>query len=98
MTPASALPKGALTVAVEGATFALPLAGVIDIAGETARLSKSLEKLEKDVGGLKGRLNNPKFAANAAPEVVEDAQVQLAEKQDEAARLKEAIARLAAMS
>ncbi len=98
LTPASALPKGALTVAVEGATFALPLDGVIDIAGETARLSKSLEKLAKDMGGLKGRLNNPKFIANAAPEVVEDAQAQLAEKQDEAARLKEAIARLAAMA
>jgi len=98
LTPADALPKGALTVAVEGATYALPLDGVIDIAGETARLSKTLEKLEKDMGGLKGRLNNPKFLANAAPEVVEESQAQLSEKQDEAARLKEAIAKLAAMA
>ena len=98
LTPAPSLPKGALTVAVEGATYALPLDGVIDIAGETARLSKTLEKLEKDIGGLKGRLGNPKFIENAGEEVVDETRAQLSEKQDEAARLREAIAKLEAMA
>ena len=98
LTTAASLPKGALTVAVEGATYALPLEGVIDIAGETARLSKTLEKLEKDMGGLKGRLNNPKFIANAGDEVVDETRAQLAERIDEADRLREAINKLKAMA
>ena len=91
------VPKAALTVAVEGATYALPLEGVIDITAEAQRLGKSLEKLEKDIGGLEGRLNNPRFVANAADEVVEEARGQLAEKADEAARLREVLAKLSAM-
>ena len=98
LTPAAALPKGALTVAVEGATYALPLEGVIDIAAESARLSKSLEKLQKDVGALKGRLNNPKFVEKAGDEVVEETRAQLAEKVDEAERLQAALAKLEAMA
>ncbi|MCB1396133.1 MAG: class I tRNA ligase family protein, partial [Rhodobacteraceae bacterium] len=96
--PADSLPKGALTVAVEGATYALPLGDVIDIAAETDRLSKSLEKLQKEIGGLQGRLGNPRFVANADPEVVDETRAQLAEKSDEAARLAEVIAKLEAMA
>ena len=54
----AAAPKGAITIAVEGGTFALPLEGVIDISEEKSRLSKGLEKLQKDIGGLSARLNN----------------------------------------
>jgi valyl-tRNA synthetase len=98
LTPAEALPRGALTVTVEGATYALPLGGVIDIAAETARLEKAREKLEREIGALDGRLGNPRFVEKAAPEVVEEAREQLAEKRDEAARLAEALGRLAAMA
>ncbi|MGY6536371.1 MAG: valine--tRNA ligase [Pararhodobacter sp.] len=96
--PADSLPRGALSIAVEGASFALPLEGVIDVAAETARLEKAREKLMKEVGGLKGRLENPRFVANADPAVVDEARAALAEKQDEAARLDQALARLAALA
>ncbi|MCX7852713.1 MAG: glycerophosphodiester phosphodiesterase family protein, partial [Caldilineales bacterium] len=66
-----AAPKGSVTIPVPGGAFALPLQGVIDFASEKARLSKTLEKLDKDIGGLKGRLGNPKFVASAPEEVVE---------------------------
>jgi valyl-tRNA synthetase len=98
LTPAEALPRGALTVTVEAATYALPLEGVIDIAAETARLEKAREKLEREIGALDGRLGNPRFVEKAAPEVVEEAREQLVEKRDEAARLAEALGRLAAMA
>ena len=94
---AESLPKGALSIAVEGATYALPLEGVIDLAAEMARLRKAAEKLQKDIGGLKGRLGNPRFVASASEEVVEETRAQLAEKADEAARLAEVLARLEAM-
>jgi len=52
---AETLPKGTVTVAADGASFGLPLAGIIDIAEEKARLEKTLGKLAKELGGLRGR-------------------------------------------
>jgi valyl-tRNA synthetase len=88
-------PKGSVTIAAGGASFALPLAGLIDVAAERARLTKALEKLGKDLAGLTARLGNPKFVANADPEVVEETRAQAAAKEDEAARLRAALGRLA---
>ncbi len=96
--PAETMPKGALSIAVEGATYALPLEGVIDLAAEMARLRKAMEKLKKEIGGLKGRLDNPRFVANASEEVVEETRGQLSERTDEAERLAEVLARLEAMA
>ncbi|HHI71197.1 MAG TPA: valine--tRNA ligase, partial [Rhodobacteraceae bacterium] len=97
LTDAPELPKGAVTIAVEGGTFALPLADVIDVSAEKERLQKSLAKLEKDMGGLKGRLNNPKFVASAPEEVVAESRELLAQKEEEASKLKAAMQRLADM-
>ncbi|NBZ88757.1 valine--tRNA ligase [Stagnihabitans tardus] len=90
-----AAPKGSITLGAPGASFAIPLAGLIDIAEEKARLKKSLEKLAKEIGGLKGRLNNPNFAASAPEDVVEEAKANLAAREDEAGKLEAAMKRLA---
>ena len=94
LSRADSLPKGTVTIPVEGATFGLPLAGIIDIAEEKARLEKTLTKLGKELGGLRGRLNNPKFADSAPAEVVEETRANLAAREEEEARIKEALARL----
>ncbi|MFN7224068.1 MAG: valine--tRNA ligase [Paracoccaceae bacterium] len=94
LSRADAAPKGAITVAAEGATFAIPLGGVIDIAEEKARLQKSLDKLAKEIGGLKGRLNNPAFVASAPEDVVIEARANLEAREDEAAKLHAAVSRL----
>jgi len=94
LTEMATLPKGCVTIPVEGGTFALPLADIIDVDEEKDRLSKSLGKLEKDMGGLRGRLNNPKFVQSAPEEVVAESRDLLAQKEDEAAKLNEALARL----
>jgi valyl-tRNA synthetase len=91
-----AAPKGSVTVAVEGGGFAIPLEGVIDIAAETDRLRKTLAKLDKDMAGLRGRLANPKFAESAPEEVVEETREKLAAGEDEAGKLRDALARLGA--
>ncbi len=88
-------PKGTVTVAVEGASLGLPLAGVIDVDEEKARLEKTLGKLEKEMGGLSGRLSNPKFLESAPEEVVDETRATLALKEDEAQRLRAALERLA---
>jgi valyl-tRNA synthetase len=87
-------PKGTVAIAATGATFGLPLEGIIDIGEEKARLQKSLDKLAKEIGGLNGRLKNPKFAASAPPEVVAEAQENLAARQSEADQLQAALDRL----
>jgi valyl-tRNA synthetase len=92
---ADTFPKGTVAISAPGATFGLPLEGLIDIDEEKARLQKSLDKLAKEMGGLKGRLNNPKFAASAPPEVVAEAQANLAARQEEVDQLQAAMDRLA---
>ncbi|SFR56394.1 valine--tRNA ligase [Litoreibacter janthinus] len=88
-------PKGSVTIPVAGGNFALPLAGIIDVDEEKARLEKTLGKLAKELGGLRGRLNNPKFAQSAPADVVEEARENLAAREDEESKLKAALARLA---
>ncbi|QJF50628.1 valine--tRNA ligase [Roseobacter ponti] len=95
LSRAESFPKGTVSLAVPGASFGLPLADIIDIAEEKARLEKSLGKLTKELGGLRGRLNNPKFAASAPEEVVEETRANLALREEEETQLKEALARLA---
>ena len=87
-------PKGCVTIPMAGGTFGIPLADLIDVAEEIARLEKTMQKLGKDLGGLRGRLNNPKFVASAPQEVVAEAKANLALRENEEAQLKAAIARL----
>ncbi|TCO71906.1 valine--tRNA ligase [Rhodovulum euryhalinum] len=88
------LPKGCVTIAIEGAHLALPLAGIVDVAAEKSRLEKGLAKLDKEMAGLMGRLNNPKFIDSAPEEVVEETRDLAEAKRDEAAKLRAALARL----
>ncbi|WP_297541455.1 valine--tRNA ligase [Roseovarius sp.] len=95
LSDAESFPKGCVTVAVEGGSFGLPLADIIDVAEEKARLEKTLAKLEKELGGLRGRLKNPNFVASAPEEVVEEARENLALREEEEGKLRAALARLA---
>jgi len=85
---------GALQIVVDEATYALPLAGVIDLDAERARLSKAIAATEKERDALAARLGNPSFVERAKPEAVEKARADHAEKAAEAARLAAALARL----
>ena len=87
-------PKGTVALSVAGGTFGLPLADVIDVDAEVARLEKTLGKLAKELGGLRGRLKNPKFAQSAPPEVVEETRTNLALREEEEAKLNAALTRL----
>jgi valyl-tRNA synthetase len=95
LTKAGELPKGTISIAAPGASFGLPLADIIDIGAEKERLEKAKGKLAKELGGLRGRLNNPKFVASAPEEVVAEAKANLAAREEEEEKLNEALARLA---
>jgi valyl-tRNA synthetase len=67
---------------------------VIDFAAERARLQKEMARAESDIARVDQKLNNPKFVANAAEDVVEGER----EKREEAAgrrqKIVEALERL----
>jgi valyl-tRNA synthetase len=73
LTVATSAPAGASAHAVlsGGMSLVVPLAGLVDVERECARLQGELAGLEKQLTALQGRLSNEKFVAKAPPEVVE---------------------------
>ena len=55
----------------DGSQLTVPLAGVVDLERECARLGGELDRLEQQLAGLTARLANEKFVTRAKPEVVE---------------------------
>jgi valyl-tRNA synthetase len=71
----------------------LPLAGMVDLAAERARLQGDLEDLTARIAASEERLAGP-FAEKAPPHIVERERERLAERKAEAAQVREQIARL----
>ncbi|GLQ33878.1 valine--tRNA ligase [Amylibacter marinus] len=94
ITTASAAPQGAVTIAVEGGEFCLPLADIIDIDAEKARLTKAIEKLNKELGGIKGKLSNEKFVNNAPESVVAENRARIETGSEELETLTAALQRV----
>jgi valyl-tRNA synthetase len=69
-TATPTLPQSAVGVG-PGFEVRVALAGVIDIAAETARVEKEIAKVDQDLAGIDKKLQNPAFVAKAPPEVVE---------------------------
>jgi valyl-tRNA synthetase len=86
-------PEKALAAVAAGVELFLPLAGLIDIDAEVARLTKELAETEEHVSRTAERLRNPGFVDRAPAQVVEGARQQLRsleEKRDKlAGRLRE---------
>ena len=78
----------------DGATYALPLEGVIDLEAERSRLAKAIAAAEKDRDSLAARLGNPSFTERAKPEAVAKAREDHDARAAEAERLQAALARL----
>ncbi|MEQ7154320.1 valine--tRNA ligase [Brevundimonas aurifodinae] len=94
---AEAAPEGAVTVVSGGSAAALSLAGVIDLAAETARLSKEIAAADSDIGHVMKKLGNPNFVERAAPAVIEEQRTKLTEAEATKARLQAALGRLAGL-
>jgi valyl-tRNA synthetase len=72
----------------------VPLAGVIDLAEEEARLLKEIAKVQKDLDFFKRKLSNEKFVANAPAEVLEKDRAKLVAAEDKIALLQQGLVRI----
>ena len=76
------------------ATFALPLAGVIDIDAERGRLNREIAKEDVEIDKIDKKLGNEQFVAKAKPEVIEEQRTRREDAVGRRERLEAALARL----
>lgn len=87
-------PSDAVTSVIAGAEIYLPLAGLINIEDEIARLEKEAEKLQQEVDRVEKKLSNEKFVAKAPAAVVEAERAKGADYQAQREAVLERIATL----
>jgi len=90
------VPAGAVQIVLDEATLALPLAGIIDVAAESKRLKREIDKVGSEIRQLDAKLANEKFVARAPEHVVEEQRERKADAEATAARLEQALKRLEA--
>ncbi|MEQ9150217.1 MAG: valine--tRNA ligase [Parvibaculum sp.] len=91
---ATDIPHGAIQLVLDEATLILPLASLIDVDAETARLRKELGKLEDEVKKIDAKLGNAKFLAGAPEHVVEEQRERKSDAQAAMAKFTDALKRL----
>ena len=74
--------------------FAVPLGDMIDADAEIAKLEAQLKHLEGFLAGIKKKLMNEKFVANAPEAVVALERKKMSDSEDKIAAIKESIAAL----
>jgi valyl-tRNA synthetase len=72
----------------------VPMAGLIDVAAEVARLGKRIARLRQELARTEGKLANANFVANAPPAVVEQERARRADFDRERAQLELQLARV----
>ncbi|WP_339323879.1 valine--tRNA ligase [Paenibacillus sp. FSL W8-0194] len=72
-------PDKAMTAVVTGAELYLPLAGLIDIDQEIARLEKELKHLNSEVERVEKKLGNPGFVSKAPAKVIDEEKAKMAD-------------------
>ena len=92
--PAGAVPPASAAKPLFGAMARIPLAGLIDLDAERARVAKELKRVETEIAKCQAKLGSATFVANAPAAVVEqerrrqtDWSAQLAALREQAARL-----------
>jgi valyl-tRNA synthetase len=76
----------------------VPLAGLIDVAAEQARINKEVERIRGEIERIDNKLSNESFVAKAPAEVVEKERARAAEFNATLGTLSEQMAQLASLA
>ena len=87
-------PPAASAAVVGELSLYVPLAGLVDVEAEKARLSKEIKRIQAEVGKCNGKLGNANFVANAPAEVVEQERQRLADFSAQVSELQRSLAAL----
>ena len=87
-------PKLAMSSILAGAEVFIPMAELVDLDEEKAKMQKEIAKLEKEVNRSSKKLGNQKFVENAPEKVVEAEKQKAVEWQQKLAAAKDRLASL----
>jgi valyl-tRNA synthetase len=90
-------PDKAATQVAGDVEVLVPMAGLIDVEAEEARLTKEIAKVEKDVELFAKKLGNEAFVAKAPPEVLEKDRGKLADAQEKLGILRQSLEKIRAL-
>ena len=88
------VPQKTATAVVSASKIVLSLENLIDFNEEIKRQQKKLDKLTGEKRSLEGRINNPKFVANAPKELIQQTKERIAEIEIQESAINELIASL----
>ena len=86
--------KGTARGTVDGVDIGLPLADILDLDAERARLQKTMAGVEDEISKISRKLDNPGFVAKAPAAVVEENRRRLDEENTRRSAIEAALARL----
>jgi len=96
LDPAYVAPKGTPSALSPLGELFLPLAGVVDVAAEQARLTKEIAKSVGEIEKVQAKLNNADFVRKVPPAVLAEHQARLADWQAKKQHAENALAALVA--
>ena len=88
------VPEGAAQNILGTTTLVMPLAGVINVDEEKARLDKEIAKLDGEIEKIDKKLDNENFTSKAPAEVVEEQKSRRADYANSKAKVEEALNRI----
>ena len=90
------VPTGAIQSVLDEVTLILPIADLIDLGQERARLQKEIDRLNTEIKHFENKLSNERFVANAPEEVVEEQRMKKSEAETTKEKLSNALKQLEA--
>jgi valyl-tRNA synthetase len=80
------------------ASILVPMAGLIDVSAELARLRKKRDRLDVDLKRSEGKLSNDKFVANAPDDVVTRERQRVEDVRGAIAKIEQQMATMASLA
>ncbi len=85
---------GLVSIVTDAATLYLPLAELVDLSAERARLQKELKKAEGQLASVENKLNNPGFTSKAPENVIAMERERLEKNRALVEKLRDSLAKL----